>query len=190
MTLFMVLLAGLNTLLYRYSGQSDLIVGSPIAGRQHADLEEQIGYYLNTLALRTQVDGQGSFVDLLKGVKQTTLGAYAHQAYPFDRLVEDLQLVRDPSRSPLFDVVLILQNVELGSEPDLALPGVAVESLGAELHISKGDLRFQFAQQGQTLLGSIEYNTDLFDAARIERMSAHLLALMQAIVTQPHLALD
>ena len=184
-TLFMVLLAGLNTLLYRYSGQSDLIVGSPIAGRQHADLEEQIGYYLNTLALRTQVDGQGSFVDLLKGVKQTTLGAYAHQAYPFDRLVEDLQLVRDPSRSPLFDVVLILQNVELGSEPDLALPGVAVESLGAELHISKGDLRFQFAQQGQTLLGSIEYNTDLFDAARIERMSAHLLALMQAIVTQP-----
>ena len=186
-TLFMVLLAGLNTLLYRYSGQSDLIVGSPIAGRQHADLEEQIGYYLNTLALRTQVDGQGSFVDLLKGVKQTTLGAYAHQAYPFDRLVEDLQLVRDPSRSPLFDVMLVVENQQAELQ-DIGKSTLYEKAF--RLPVSKFDLTFAFVETVQGLSLSIEYNTDLFEQSSIERMGVHLESLLSALVAEPLLPLQ
>ena len=190
-TLFMVLLAGLNTLLYRYSGQSDLIVGSPIAGRQHADLEEQIGFFINMLPLRTQVDGQGSFVDLLKGVKQTTLGAYAHQAYPFDRLVEDLQLVRDPSRSPLFDVVLVVDgSVDPATHPVLGLEEVEIAPAAVAITSSLFDLVVRFSQQGPGLSLSIEYNTDLFEQSSIERMGVHLESLLSALVAEPLLPLQ
>src|SRR5690606_11850040 len=105
-TLFMGLLATVTTLLHHYSGQQDIIIGSPIAGRQHADLDDQIGFYLNTLALRLRLDEQSTFADLLQHAKQVTLDGYEHQAYPFDQLIEDLQLQRDMSRSPLFDVLI------------------------------------------------------------------------------------
>ena len=112
-TLFMGLLATVKTLLYRYTNQEDIIIGSPIAGREHADLEDQIGFYINTLALRTQFKGEDSYKELLEKVKQVTLGAYEHQVYPFDELVDELQLNRDMSRSALFDVMIVLQNLSL-----------------------------------------------------------------------------
>jgi len=121
-TLFMGLLASVTALLHQYSRQQDIIVGSPVAGRQHADLSDQIGCYLNTLALRLRFDEQSSFTDLLLQAKQITLEAYEHEVYPFDQLIEDLQLHRDMSRSPLFDVLIdyhdnrsSAQNAELGT---------------------------------------------------------------------------
>src|SRR5690606_19365535 len=111
-TLFMGLVALLKALLYRYTGQEDIIVGTPIAGRDHIDLEDQIGFYVNTLALRTQFNGGMSYVELLREVKGVTLGGYEHQVYPFDALVEDLDLSRDMSRNALFDVMIVLQNNE------------------------------------------------------------------------------
>jgi tyrocidine synthetase-3 len=181
-TLFMGLLALVKVLLYRYSGQEDLIVGTPVAGRDHPDLEGQIGYYLNTLALRTKVDGQSGFGKLLEAVKQTTLDAFSHQAYPFDLLIEDLKVIPDASRSPLFDVVVILQNIRLNESSDLLMDGVVVENLGADLRVSKGDLRFQFIEEGSRIEGNIEYNTDLYDRSRIEKMGWHLGSLLSAIV--------
>ena len=117
-TLFMTLMAMVKVLLYRYTGQRDIIVGSPIAGRNHADLEDQIGLYLNTLALRDQLRDDISFETFLQQVKQTAMAAYDHQIYPFDRLVGELNLSRDLSRSPLFDVMVTLQNTEI---PELSL---------------------------------------------------------------------
>jgi NRPS condensation-like uncharacterized protein len=111
-TLFMVLLAAVKALLYRYTSQQDIIVGSPLAGRERQELEEQIGFYVNTLALRTRLSAEDSFRKLLDKVKATTLEAYQHQIYPFDRLVEEMHLSRDASRSPLFDVLAVLQNLE------------------------------------------------------------------------------
>jgi non-ribosomal peptide synthetase component F len=188
-TLFMLLLAGLNTLLYLYTGQEDLVIGSPVAGRDHADLEDQIGYYLNTLALRSRLSAEQSFTDLLQQVKATALQAYAHQAYPFDRLVEDLNLTRDLSRSPLFDVVLILQNIQVSQQSQVRMTDIEGEPVSAVLNTSKSDLRFQFTEQDGRLEGSIEYNTDLFEYSRIERMSRHLEQLFTAVAAQPGLPL-
>ncbi|MFC0781281.1 condensation domain-containing protein, partial [Flavobacterium sp. HJSW_4] len=103
-TLFMTLMAGVKVLLHKYSGQDDIILGTPIAGREHPDLENQIGLYLNTLAIRTHFKEQSSFLDLLRQEKETLLGAYQHQSYPFEELVSKLNLKRDISRSALFDV--------------------------------------------------------------------------------------
>ena len=138
---------------------SDIIVGSPIAGRNHADLENQIGLYLNTLALRDQFHEDISFELLLHQVKQTATEAYDHQIYPFDRLVGDLGLSRNLSRSPLFDVMVILQNTEI---PDLSLENVQTRAFFQESRISKFDLTFEFEETRDGLQVGIEYNTDLF----------------------------
>ena len=185
-TLFMGLLALVQTLLYRYTGQADLVIGSPVAGREHPDLEGQIGYYLNTIALRTRVDGTKSFTDLLNQVKQTTLGAFSHQVYPFDRLVEELRLEGETGRSPLFDVAMVLQNIRLNESQDLLMEGVTIENVGTDLKISKGDLRFQFMEQGDRIEGNMEYNTDLYNRERIERMALHLETILSAIIDHPH----
>jgi tyrocidine synthetase-3 len=191
-TLFMGLTAVINVLLYRYSGQSDLIIGTPVAGRDHADLEDQIGYYLNTLALRNQVKGKDSFTQLLSQVKDTTVNAFSNQAYPFDKLIEELGLGNDLSRAPLFDVVIILQNIELHKKNELQLNGVSVELEPIEQNISKSDLRFQFStdEESGILYGNIEYNTDLYDRTRIERMARHLVQLMEAIIEDPALPVN
>ncbi len=184
-TLFMGLLSLIKTLLYRYTGQSDLIIGTPVAGRDHPDLEDQIGYYLNTLALRTRFSGEDNFLTLLEKVKTVALDGYVHQSYPFDYLIEDLQLGGDISRSPLFDVVMILQNVEVNLGQSVEMEGIVVEEKNEDLEISKGDLRFQFIDRGTHLDGSIEYNTDLYDRERMERMVAHLENLLSAILSDP-----
>ncbi|WP_281322344.1 non-ribosomal peptide synthetase [Flavobacterium aestivum] len=182
-TLFMGLMAIVKTILYHYSGQEDIIVGTPIAGREHPDLEGQIGYYLNTLALRSKLDPTLKFVDFLSEIKKTSIDAFEHQEYPFDMLIDDLKLKKDLSRSPLFDVVMILQNVDLHRESDLEMKGITVNPMKEPMNISKSDLRFQFADLGNTIMGTIEYNTDLFKKERIEQLIEHLKSLITLVST-------
>ena len=143
-SLFMTLVALVKVLLHRYTGQEDIIVGSPIAGRNHAELEDQIGFYVNMLPLRDQVRGDASFEQLLQQVQATATEAYEHQIYPFDRLVDDLDLARDVSRSPMFDVIVMLQNA---SSAELTIDGVAIRPLVEEYDVSKFDLGFTFQER-------------------------------------------
>ena len=159
-TLFMTLLATFQTLLHRYSGQEDIIVGTPIAGRNRAEIEGLIGFFVNTLALRIDLTGGPSFRELLGRVREVALGAYAHQDLPFEQLIEDLNIERDLSRNPLFQVMFVLQNapqekVELA---DVTLSGVELEST-----IAKFDLTLTMMETEQGLIGAFEYNTDLFN---------------------------
>jgi non-ribosomal peptide synthetase component F len=162
-----------------------------VAGREHPDLEDQIGYYLNTLALRSEIHDEDNFLQVLEQVRHTTVDAFSHQSFPFDLLVEELRLGSDLSRSPLFDVVVILQNVQVNNDRQLEMNGIEVELEPATLEISKSDLRFQFSldERSGILFGNIEYNTDLYDRERIERMSLHLRQLMEAINENPHITL-
>ena len=187
-TLFMNLLSVVNVFLFRYTGQTDLIVGSPIAGRDHVDLEEQIGLYVNTLALRTTFDADDSYKQVLSKVRQTTLDAYEHQVYPFDELVEELSLQRDPSRNVLFDTMVVLQNAvtTTGATETIRLGELDISGYdGREYQISKFDLTFNFIEGKDRLHLHLEYNTDLFETATIQAMSDHLTRLMQAIVDAP-----
>ncbi|HVU25273.1 MAG TPA: amino acid adenylation domain-containing protein [Opitutus sp.] len=181
-TLFMVLTAAVQTLLHRHTDQRDIIVGSPIAGRNHPDLEDQIGFYINTLPLRATIDPQAAFTTLLAQVRQTATEAYEHQAYPFDRLVDDLALARDVTRTPLFDVVVVMQNVDAYS---LVLDGVTVKPFVDDFGGSKFDLQFNFEERDGELRGSIVFNTDLFAEERVVRLIAHLTTLLGSIVANP-----
>lgn len=181
-SLFMTMLAIVQVLLHRYTRQQDILVGSPIAGRFHADLAEQVGYYLNTLLFRSEVRGDLPFERLLHQVRQSATEAYEHQRYPFDRLVDELPLHRDLSRSPLFDVMVIFQNA---GSLELTLPGVRSSLFLAEGGVSKVDLTFDFTERAEGLQLGIEYNTDLFRADRIERMGQHFLTLVDAILAEP-----
>jgi tyrocidine synthetase-3 len=186
-TLFMGLLAAVNTLLYRYTSQEDIVIGSPIAGREHADLEGQIGFYLNTLALRSRFSGNGSFQQLLDHVKRVTLDAYQHQVYPFDELVENLSLRRDMSRSALFDVMVILQNNESdGGDVLLDIDNLSVSGYGGgEITVSKFDLVFEFMEVGEELHAVLGYNTDIYGEDTIKRMADHLRQLLSSLVREP-----
>ncbi|MVT11422.1 non-ribosomal peptide synthetase [Chitinophaga tropicalis] len=187
-TLFMGILAAVNVLLHRYSGQDDIIIGSPIAGRTHDDLKDQIGFYVNTLALRTRFSKEDSYLGLLSAVKQATLGAYEHQVYPFDELVDELRLQRDTSRSPLFDVMVMLQNNEAGnSGAEQGMEHVIVRQYGnTEEIVSKFDLTFNFVEAGDTLQIDIEYNRDIYEADTVARMANHLEQLFTAVTANPH----
>ncbi|WP_343858151.1 condensation domain-containing protein, partial [Fulvivirga kasyanovii] len=186
-SLFMVFEAAIYTLLYRYTDQEDIVLGSPVSGRDHHDLEGQIGFYVNTLALRTRFSGEESFSTLLEKVKQTTLSGYAHQSYPFDRLVDDLDLSRDMSRTPLFDVMLAYQHGgEWAEEP---IEGLHIRPYPAENVVSKFDLLFNVIEETETIAIELDYNTDLFSGARIERLLGHLEHLLGAVTTDPGQAL-
>jgi amino acid adenylation domain-containing protein len=181
-TLFMGLVASLNTLFYRYTGQEDFIIGSPIAGREHIDLEDQIGFYVNTLALRNQVKGEESFDALFGKVKQNTLDAYTHQMYPFDRLVEDLDLKRDTSRSAVFDVMVTLQNngekVEGVAKTEEELTTIVDYGEGT----SKFDLDLTFEEVGDYISFSVEYNTDVYDKEIIEQFIVHYKSILKGML--------
>lgn len=184
-SLFMVLLAAINALMYRYTGMDDIIIGTPIAGREHSDLEDQIGFYVNTLALRTRFGGQESFDRLVERVKTTALEAYANQLYPFDRLVDDLELERDLSRAPLFDVMVVLHNTDVNIKNDGTSVGLSVENLSAVSEFSKFDLTFNFREIGDRLSLTLEYSTDIFSETRITQLAAHLENLLSAATRQP-----
>ncbi|MFB6456930.1 amino acid adenylation domain-containing protein [Chitinophaga sp. Hz27] len=186
-TLFMGLLAVVNALLHRYTHQEDIIIGSPIAGREHADLQDQIGFYVNTLALRTRFEATDSYLSLLNRVKETALGAFEHQAYPFDELVDELQLQRDISRSALFDVMLALQDEGSTQGTKDTLEGITVRAYQhQEYLVNKFDLTFNFATSGDELFAGIAFNTDIYNRATIERLAGHLEGLMTSIVGNPN----
>ncbi len=185
-TLFMGLLAAVNTLLYRYTGQEDIIIGSPIANRLHPDLEDQIGFYINTLVLRTKINTHDSFRVFLNKVRLITLQAYEHQLYPFDELVNDLDLQRDLSRSPLFDVMVVLHNTQ---HPDLNIVKIGDlqirENDQWKQKTSKFDLLFDFIELNQELLLRIEYNSDIFSEASAVRLADHFEQLLLGIAEMP-----
>ncbi|MEQ8997813.1 MAG: amino acid adenylation domain-containing protein [Coleofasciculus sp. B1-GNL1-01] len=181
-TLFMTLLAAFATLLYRYSGQSDILMGSPIANRHRREIESLIGFFVNTLVLRTRFEDNPRIKDLLAQVRETTLKAYEHQDVPFEQVVEALQPQRSLSHSPLFQVMFILQNAPMG---EVELPGVTLTPLERESTIAQFDLTLSMTETTQGLVGEWEYNTDLFDGSTIERMTAHFQNLLSAIVENP-----
>jgi len=181
-TLFMVLLAAFKVLLLRYTGQEDVVVGTPIAGRGRAELEGLIGFFVNTLVLRTDLSGDPTFPELLGRVREVTLGAYAHQDLPFERLVEDLHPQRDLSRNPLFQVVFVLQNAAMAPP---VLPGLLVEVREGDSGTSKFDLTLNLEERGEGLCCWIEYSTDLFDPERIKRLAGHFQTLLQGIAAHP-----
>ncbi len=180
-SLFMGLLTLVKSFLFRYTEQNEITVGSPIAGRNHPDLESQIGFYVNTLVLRDQIRADDSFLNVLTTVKTTTLEAYENQEYPFDKIVSDLNLPRDPSRNTLFDVAVALQN---NQNVDLALEGITVNSIDPEMTTAKFDLEFIFVEEGELYLKLI-YNTDIFINERILLMINLLENLMEQVIKYP-----
>ncbi|RKH37600.1 non-ribosomal peptide synthetase, partial [Corallococcus sicarius] len=186
-TPFMLLLAAFQVLLHRYSGQDDVSVGSPIAGRNVAESEDLIGLFVNSLVLRARLGGDPSFRELLAQVRETTLGAYAHQDLPFERLVEALRPARDLSRPPLFQVMFVHDQ---DTQQALALPDLTLRPLGVEQRTSKFDLTLFLSVTPEGLSGAFEYNADLFDAPTLERMAGHLQHLLRAAVAQPALPLS
>src|SRR5205807_3734370 len=180
-TLYMTLLAGFQVLLNRYSGQADIVVGSPMAGRNRAEIEPLIGFFINTLVLRTQLSGEMTFRQVLSRVREVCLGAYAHQDVPFEILVEKLQPDRDLSRNPFFQVVFQLLKTSNGAQQPSAS---SQPSLEINVTTSKFDLTFDLWEttEARELAGQIEYNTDLFDEATIERLARHYRRLLESIV--------
>ena len=178
----MTLLAAFQTLLYRYTGQEDICIGSPIANRNRSETEGLIGFFVNTLVLRTDMSENPSFQELLGRVREVALGAYAHQDLPFEQLVEALQPERSLSHQPLFQVMFALQNAPM---PALELPDLTLSSLKIDSGTAKFDLTLSMEDTEQGLVGSLEYNTDLFDAATITRILKHFQTLLEGIVANP-----
>lgn len=181
-SLFMVLVAALTVLLHRETGQADVVVGTPSAGRSHPDLEDQVGLYLNTLALRNRVEPDMTFEALLDQVRTTATEAFEHQDYPFERLVEELGGPRDLSRSPLFDVMVILENLE---DPPASFGGLTARPVFEHTDTAKLDLTFSWKETPRGLVFGIEYRTDVFVEARIRHMAARLSTLLHGIVANP-----
>ncbi|MBW4417621.1 MAG: amino acid adenylation domain-containing protein [Myxacorys californica WJT36-NPBG1] len=181
-TLFMTLLAALKTLLYRYTGQEDVVVGTDVANRNRAETEALIGFFINILVLRTSLQGNPSFRELLDRVREVALGAYAHQDLPFSKIVEHLQPERHLNQTPLFQVLFVLQNAPM---PPLELPGLTLTPLEAENHASKFDLVLFMVETPEGLAGTWKYNREFCDQATLTRFSKHFETLLDSIVTQP-----
>lgn len=182
MTLFITLLAAFKVLFFRYSGQDEIIIGSPIANRNRAEIEGLIGFFVNTLALRTDLSGSPTFVEMLGRVKETMMGAYAHQDLPFEMLVQELNVKRDLSTTPVFQVMVVLQNAPRGS---IELPGVELNPLEVDSGTAKFDLTFNMTEADEALIGRVEYNKDLFDESTIKRMASHFETLLESVVSDP-----
>ena len=177
-TLFMTILSAFNVLLNKLTGEEDICIGSPIANRNRKEIEGLIGFFVNTLVLRTKIDDKQSFTDLLKAVKTTTLGAYANQDVPFEKLVEALSPDRAMSYSPLFQVMMVLQNTPM-KKPDLG--DVVITAFDIETEIAQFDLTLNLEEKGKTLDAYIEYSTDLFKKDTISRIIKYYLKILKTI---------
>ncbi len=182
-TLFMTLLSTFYVFLYRYSGEEDIIIGSPIANRNREEIEHLIGFFVNTLALRTTLSPQASFKEFLAQVKEKTLSAYDHQDLPFEKLIDVLRIERSLSHEPLFQVMFTLQNAERTIE--LNLDGVTNEEVSFDYSIAKFDLALNLMETQEGLQGSFEYAIDLFKGSTVERMIKHYKRLLEDIVAHP-----
>ena len=181
-TLFMTLLAAFKVLLAQYTGQEDIVVGTPIAGRTRAETEGLIGCFVNTLALRTDLSDDPTFRQLVARVREVALGAYAHQELPFERLVEELQPERDTSQAPLFNVMFVLQNVP---RSERRLRGLTMRHIELDKGTAKFDLSLGLAEKAGGLRGVLSYSTDLFDRGTIERLVGQFRELLAAVVAEP-----
>jgi amino acid adenylation domain-containing protein/FkbM family methyltransferase len=195
-TLFIVLLAAFQALLHRYSGQQDIVIGSPLAGRNRLEIENLIGFFVNTILLRGDLHGDPTFRQLLARMRETALEAYAHQDLPFEKIVEDLHPTRDLSRQPLFQVVFALLNIP---SHDLELRNLKISPFEAsyadtqaernqaklERKAAKFDLTLSLKETSDGLAGSMEYNTDLFDATTVKRMLGHYQTILASIIANP-----
>lgn len=190
-TLFMTLLAAFQVMLHRYTGQEDISVGTPIANRTRSELENLIGFFVNTLVMRSRVSGASGFVELLRQVRETALGAYAHQDVPFEMLVDALHPQRDMSHQPLFQVMFVLQNAPRQTSWQLAGAPAAtdLQLKPVEMHegIARFDLTLMMVETPDGLSASLEYNTDLFDRSTIERMAGHFRTLVESILADPRM---
>ncbi len=185
-TLYMVLLAAYTTLLSQYSGQEDIIVGSPIAGRPHADLGNLIGMFVNTLAIRNYPEGGKTFHDYVLEVKDNALKAFEHQNYPFEELVEKLGVDRDLSRNPLFDTMFALQNLE---QTEQQLAELQLAPYPSEQTTAKFDLSLFAQEDGEQIACGFQYGTRLYKRETIERLAVHLQQLINVVIEQPEIAL-
>jgi Condensation domain/AMP-binding enzyme/TubC N-terminal docking domain len=185
-TLFMTLLAAFQVLLYRYSGQEDITVGAPVANRDQSGIEGVIGFFVNTLALRVDLSGQPSFKELLRRVREVCLDAYAHQAAPFEKVVEALNLRRELNRNPIFQAMLVLQNTP---RRPFVPPGIRLESIEIDNQTAQFDLSLYLRERDGKLIGFFEYSTDLFDPATIARMAGHFQILSASIAADPDLSI-
>ena len=182
-TLYMTLLAAFKTLLYRYTGQEEIVVGTPIANRNRMEVENLIGFFVNTLVLRTNLSADLTFSQLLTRVRDVTLGAFAHQDVPFEKLVEELQPERDMSRTPLFQVMFSLQNAPL---PSRQLGDVLMRLTDDETKSAQFDLTCDLMERDDAIVCALEFNTDLFDRETAGRMLGHYLKLLEEVAADPH----
>ncbi|MBD2166658.1 condensation protein [Calothrix membranacea FACHB-236] len=181
-TLFMILLAGFKTLLYWYTGQEDIVIGTDIANRNQLETQELIGFFVNQLVLRTNLSGNLSFRELLERVREVTLDAYTYQDLPFDKLVDVLNPVRHLARSPLFQIKLILENTQA---PTLQLSNLTIKPLEMEKKTTQLDLLWEITETEQGIVAALEYNTDLFYATTIARMLKHFETLLNQVLAKP-----
>ncbi|WBW95744.1 non-ribosomal peptide synthetase [Oceanirhabdus sp. W0125-5] len=187
-TMHMVLLSAVYILLAKYSGQEDIIVGTPIAGRPHADLQNIIGVFVNTLALRNAPNGEKTYTDFLKEVRENSLKAYDNQSYQFEELIEKLQIKRDTSRNPLFDVMFNMTNIDYGT--DSVLDGLEIKQYITESKISKFDLTLTAVDDDNIIKLNLEYCTKLFKKETIERMASHYVEILNSICNNSDIKLS
>lgn len=178
-TLFMTLLAAFQTLLHRYTGQDDICVGIPIAGRRWRETQELIGFFVNTLAIRSNMANNPTFREFLASVRHTVFEAFSHQEAPFEQVVDILQPVRDPSYAPLVQTTFALQNA---AKESLSLPGISLNQMSPYSGQAKFDLALGMRDYAEGLSAVLEYNADLFEAATIKRMLAHFKNLLESII--------
>ncbi len=185
-TLFMLLLAAFNALLHYYTGQRDVAIGTPIANRNRAETESLIGFFINMLVLRNDLSGDPPFRELLQRARDVCLNAYAHQDVPFEKLVEELQPERSPSRSPLFQIILTLQNAPLGT---LELPGLELSAVDSGQETVQYDIALGVRETEQSISATLAYNSDLYEAATIQRLVQLLQTVLRIITEQPEIPL-
>lgn len=186
-TLFMTIIAAFNTLLHWYTNQEDIVIGTDIANRNQIETKELIGFFVNQLVLRTDLSGNPTFSEILQRVQQTSLDAYAHQDVPFDKLVEVLNPKRDLSRTPLFNVKLVLENTQ---NPTLKFSGLTITPIKVHKKSAQFDLLLELSETEQELCGAWIYSTDLFATATIARISANFKILLTEIATNPEIRLS
>ncbi|HYO14088.1 MAG TPA: amino acid adenylation domain-containing protein, partial [Thermoanaerobaculia bacterium] len=186
-TSFALLLAAFGVLLHRYSGQEDLLVGAPVANRPQVELEELIGLFVNTVVLRLRMSGNPGFRTLLRSTRDTVFEAQEHQDLLFERLISELDLDRAPSRNPLFQVVFAFQNTP---SAEVGGSGLTLAPIPIPTRTAKFDLQLTLQEAGARFAGSLEYATDLFEPATLQRMAGHLLALLEGIVGNPEAGVD
>ncbi|MBM3467731.1 MAG: AMP-binding protein, partial [Alphaproteobacteria bacterium] len=183
-SIFMVLLAAFKVLLYKYSGQSDIVVGTPIANRHYKEIEGLIGFFVNTLAIRTEIEGKESFRELVQKVKQKTLQAYEHQDVPFEQLVEYLNINRSLNHNPVFQVMFTVQNNNIMSLPEI--DDLRVAYIGTEKNISRFDLAVSINQTSEVMFIEYNYSEELFQANTIKRIGDSFIELIKTTITTPN----